>query len=334
MSKTIFEKVTEFHEKFKLAYPYDYPSILVDAEQEFRITCLREELKEYEDAVDDEDMAEQFDALIDLVYFALGTAHRMGLPFDVGFDRVHAANMAKSQEPGKQRRGHLMEVTKPDDWAAPVLDDLCFPDDVDTLAQTNLTNLHGLICIDGADATGKTTLANDIAELTGGEVIHLTWTPELATNMNYYRMNAIRYAKALATTKVVILERPWLCHGIYSDVYRNGNYSQDEVRHWRTEVEQSQCCNIIAQPWDKEEWLKQYARCCVERDELHGANLEKMGRVFEAFDVRINELLASLQSGNEVKDKCFNYQNYLTKEARQIWLMRHVIPTLSKKGNV
>jgi predicted HAD superfamily Cof-like phosphohydrolase len=70
--------------------------------------------------------AEMFDALIDLIYIALGTIHLHGWNFNEGWRRVHDANMRKvlssKENPGKY--GAKIDVVKPANWIAPDLKDL------------------------------------------------------------------------------------------------------------------------------------------------------------------------------------------------------------------
>lgn len=63
------------------------------------------------------DIAEQADALIDLVYVAMGTAAMMGLPWQELWDDVQRANMSK--ERGITHRGHSMDCVKPAGWVGP-----------------------------------------------------------------------------------------------------------------------------------------------------------------------------------------------------------------------
>jgi predicted HAD superfamily Cof-like phosphohydrolase len=87
---------------------------------------MQEELNEYCEAVLNQDLEKQFDALIDLVYVALGTAYMQGFQFDVGFDRVHEANMQKVRAKRKEDslRGSTYDVIKPKNWAPASLKDL------------------------------------------------------------------------------------------------------------------------------------------------------------------------------------------------------------------
>ena len=66
---------------------------------------------------DVQDLALQADALVDLVYVALGTGVMMGLPWQQLWDDVHRANMGKVRGVGK--RGHAVDLVKPEGWVGP-----------------------------------------------------------------------------------------------------------------------------------------------------------------------------------------------------------------------
>jgi predicted HAD superfamily Cof-like phosphohydrolase len=115
--------IAQFHEKFGLAYEGD-PRQLPQDLRDFRVRFMEEELREYVEACINGDLEKQFDALIDLVYVALGTAYLQGLPFRKGWLRVQAANMAKVRTQKPTERGGGFDVVKPKGWIAPVLSDL------------------------------------------------------------------------------------------------------------------------------------------------------------------------------------------------------------------
>ena len=119
------DDIEEFHEKFNLEYR-DYPRALSDDEKNFRLVCLKEEIEEYASA---ENLEEEFDALIDLVYFALGTSYRHGFDFEAGWSRVHAANMAKRRATTdkESKRSYKCDVIKPKGWKPPDLTDIVYP---------------------------------------------------------------------------------------------------------------------------------------------------------------------------------------------------------------
>lgn len=75
---------------------------------------LREEVQELEEA---ELLSDQADALVDLMYFAYGELHKMGVDTEVVWNEVHRANMTKVR--GQTKRGHENDASKPDDWTPP-----------------------------------------------------------------------------------------------------------------------------------------------------------------------------------------------------------------------
>jgi predicted HAD superfamily Cof-like phosphohydrolase len=116
------QDIIDFHEKMGLKNvgPPDLGSIHYRA---FRVNFLKEELKELEDALKEENMSEVFDALIDLTYVAMGTAYSMGFPWQEGWDEVHKCNMSKQRVQGADdsKRGTPLDVMKPADWKKPNL---------------------------------------------------------------------------------------------------------------------------------------------------------------------------------------------------------------------
>lgn len=92
------------------------PRHLSTEEREFRIACLREELQEYIEAGT---LIEQYDALLDLIVFALGTLHRQGLPFIDGFTAVMSANMRKKVGGNAKRGGFSIDLVKPEGFVGP-----------------------------------------------------------------------------------------------------------------------------------------------------------------------------------------------------------------------
>ncbi len=128
--------VRDFHNKFGLLH-FLTPQKLTKRKLIERVECLREELGEFIEACGLEDLhlengtqlqesdreqnlAGQADALVDLVYFALGTVNMLGLPWQPLWDDVQRANMAKVR--GVTQRGHKVDVKKPPGWVGPQTD--------------------------------------------------------------------------------------------------------------------------------------------------------------------------------------------------------------------
>lgn len=116
MESRIMGLVKGLHEKFGLAHAGP-PCGLSDEEKEFRVSALQEELNEYKEATT---LVDQYDALLDLIVFAVGTLERHGLPLLEGFEKVMQANMAKEVgQNGTKRGGFKRDLIKPKGWTAP-----------------------------------------------------------------------------------------------------------------------------------------------------------------------------------------------------------------------
>lgn len=116
--------VHDFQEKVQ-DLPYnDEPKPLSPDRFAFRLGHMKEELQEYVEAYGKGDVANQADALIDLVYVALGAVLEMGIDPMVAFSVVHKANMEKTK--GETKRAHSggYDAVKPEGWKAPDLDGL------------------------------------------------------------------------------------------------------------------------------------------------------------------------------------------------------------------
>jgi predicted HAD superfamily Cof-like phosphohydrolase len=139
----LFADIRDFHRKFQLLQTADPGHRLSREMLEFRIKFMLEELLEYAAAVNAEiecgshgefvrigaeefDAEQAFDALIDLVYVALGTAYLHRFPFNEGWARVQAANMKKvrAARAEESKRKTVFDVVKPEGWEPPKLDDL------------------------------------------------------------------------------------------------------------------------------------------------------------------------------------------------------------------
>lgn len=98
----------------------DAPTHLTRRKLQERIDCITEELKEFIEAADRQDLPAMADALIDLDYFVKGTGVMMGLPWRELWDDVQRANMSKERG-AKMREGrlHLVDAIKPEGWQGP-----------------------------------------------------------------------------------------------------------------------------------------------------------------------------------------------------------------------
>ncbi len=92
-------------------------------EAKWLVGALEEELREFGVAYDTCDFIGSVDALIDLMYFAMGGLSRMGIPAEASkaiFEAVHNANMekVKGAKEGREVQSEL-DATKPEGWECP-----------------------------------------------------------------------------------------------------------------------------------------------------------------------------------------------------------------------
>lgn len=124
-----FQDVQDFHDKYGIERPL-IPTLPTDELFNFRLKFMQEEIDEFEAAYLDvktgvigeaHAMHEMADALVDLVYVAMGTADMMGIPWQAIWDEVQRANMSKirAQSADQSKRGTALDVIKPIGWKAP-----------------------------------------------------------------------------------------------------------------------------------------------------------------------------------------------------------------------
>lgn len=133
-SGTNYADVHAFHTHFGLPAPA-LPEQLTEDVFLFRTRFMQEELDELGQAfyslhqpplTEPQRLAEMADALIDLVYVAMGTAVMMGLPWQLLWDEVQRKNMQKVKVLSAQdsKRGHAFDIKKPEGWTPPDIERL------------------------------------------------------------------------------------------------------------------------------------------------------------------------------------------------------------------
>jgi predicted HAD superfamily Cof-like phosphohydrolase len=129
---TYTDKVREFANKFRVDMA-TIPIVPLQEVMDFRTTLLSEEFHEYLASYEKlkqiqgqpfQEVAEMenlVDALVDLVYVAIGTCLVYGVDFDKAFNEVHRANMSKvrAKHASQSKRGSSYDVVKPPGWVGP-----------------------------------------------------------------------------------------------------------------------------------------------------------------------------------------------------------------------
>lgn len=85
---------------------------------------LEEEMGELETAVAHHNLSEQIDALLDIVYVALGTLDMIGADVPRHWAEIQRANMSKLRGVGS--RGNKVDAIKPEGWQGPRHEEILF----------------------------------------------------------------------------------------------------------------------------------------------------------------------------------------------------------------
>ena len=103
------------------------PTVLNKERLLFALTAMYEELHEFTLACNQNNIGEALDAIIDLIYFAIGRAYELGITeqqFKKCWDLVQQKNMQKKK--GAKNRGTDIDAQKPEGWRAADLNEVLY----------------------------------------------------------------------------------------------------------------------------------------------------------------------------------------------------------------
>lgn len=110
-----YNEVRKFHKAFN--HPVGHVPTFMDTERaKARAAWICEEIQEFLDAPT---VVDQADAMIDAIYFCIGTLVELGVKPESLFEIVQHANMSKLWEDGKPRYKEDGKIMKPPGWQAP-----------------------------------------------------------------------------------------------------------------------------------------------------------------------------------------------------------------------
>jgi len=119
----IFQDVVQFNKEIIGTERRGYIGCLSDERLDFAVKVLTEEIDEFIQAHGSKDQVAAIDAMIDLIYYALGRLYELGLSaenFAHVWTNVHEANMKKKK--GDKGRGTNQDAIKPEGWTEPKID--------------------------------------------------------------------------------------------------------------------------------------------------------------------------------------------------------------------
>ena len=117
---TNFQKVKKFMETFGQEVK-SRPSFSSDKINMLRYNLIKEELEEFKQALDNNDLLEVADALTDILYVTYGAGHAFGINLDACFEEVQSSNMSKLGSDGKPIYNDQGKVMKGPNYFKPDL---------------------------------------------------------------------------------------------------------------------------------------------------------------------------------------------------------------------
>lgn len=117
----VFDAIFDFNERVINLPESIALNPLTDNQYDWTQKFCREELAEFEEAYRTQNIVDMVDAILDLVYGALGTLKKMGLTREQAYAcmmEVHRANMTKKRGV-VERRGSQEDATKPVEFVPP-----------------------------------------------------------------------------------------------------------------------------------------------------------------------------------------------------------------------
>jgi len=115
----IIDQIFDFNEQVINLGDIEF-NTLTQKQFDWTVNFCQEELREFQDAYEKQDLVGMVDAIGDLIYGAMGTFKKMGLNREhvrECFTAIHNANMTKKR--GDKGRGSDEDAVKPADFVPP-----------------------------------------------------------------------------------------------------------------------------------------------------------------------------------------------------------------------
>lgn len=135
---------------------------------------------------------------------------------------------------------------------------------------------RGIIVIDGADAAGKTTLANHLRQRYGARYLHSIVRKDIWR----WHLGALRLAHQLADDHLVILDRHWLSEQAYGQVFRGGPGYDAATRCLDRALQKAGAITVLCAPADLKRQLARHGDLKTQRPEKFD-NIERVARLYQ-----------------------------------------------------
>lgn len=141
--------------------------------------------------------------------------------------------------------------------------------------------MKGLIILEGADGTGKTTLANHLVEKHGARYLHATY--RYKDKMFLYHTAILKHALSLTKDHLVVLDRCWLSDTIYGAEYRGGSKWPLVGRFLDRVARKHAALTVMCLADDLVAYAERFARLRLEREEMYADTTNVAGRYNDVY---------------------------------------------------
>jgi len=142
-----------------------------------------------------------------------------------------------------------------------------------------MTQLTGIVCIDGANATGKTTLAEELRKRHGAIILHQTY--RFRNNIFNYHTAALRLAIRLAQNRLVVLDRLWMSEVVYASVYRGGTPWPHQGRMVDRVLQKACAVQVVCIERNRELLLERYHQTRSHRTDADAENNARVNDMYQ-----------------------------------------------------
>lgn len=144
--------------------------------------------------------------------------------------------------------------------------------------------MKGIIVLEGADGTGKTTLAKALVTANGGKGVILHQTYRWKHKMPTYHLAAVHRAiKLQAQDQLVIIDRLWLSEYLYAKEFRGGTRWPGYGRQLQRVLTRFGAMYVFCSVNNRREYYLDCVRLVKDREELY-PDPEAMARLNQNFE--------------------------------------------------
>lgn len=147
--------------------------------------------------------------------------------------------------------------------------------------------LTGIVCIDGANATGKTTLAEELKRRHDAIIFHQTY--RFRDKIFTYHTAALHLAMKLAQTRLVVLDRLWLSEAVYASVYRGGTPWPHQGRMVDRVLQRACAVQVVTVERDEQVLIDRYHATRTHRTDVDAQRNADVNRLYLEFVLGIRQ---------------------------------------------